>query len=65
MGGLPRDAGVGRIGLGQSRQNPQKIYAFMDNQNLRPSNEVNPYEDFADSAQGQCDPHRHREEGLP
>ncbi len=45
MGGLPRDAGVGRIGLGQSRQNSQKIYAFMDNQNLRPSNEVNPYED--------------------
>ncbi len=42
--GLPRDAGMGRVGLGQSRQNPQKIYAFIDNQNLRPSNEVNPFE---------------------
>ncbi|MFM8234359.1 MAG: VPS10 domain-containing protein [Holophagaceae bacterium] len=45
MEGFPRDAGVGRIGLGQSRQNPQKIYAFLDNQNLRPNQEVNPYED--------------------
>ena len=45
MEGLPRGAGVGRIGLGQSRQNPQKIYAFMDNQNLRPTDEINPYED--------------------
>jgi photosystem II stability/assembly factor-like uncharacterized protein len=33
--GFPFDAGVGRIGLDISRQNPNKIYALLDNQNRR------------------------------
>ena len=33
--GFPNDAGVGRIGLDISRQNPNKIYALLDNQNRR------------------------------
>lgn len=33
--GFPHDAGVGRIGLAVSAQNPQKIYAILDNQNRR------------------------------
>ncbi len=34
--GFPHDEGVGRIGLAISQQNPQKIYALLDNQNRRP-----------------------------
>ena len=37
--GFPSDAGVGRIGLDISRQNPNKIYALLDNQNLRTAEE--------------------------
>lgn len=35
-GGLPNGPYLGRIGLTQSRQNPQKIYAIVDNQTPRP-----------------------------
>lgn len=44
-GGLPAGDGVGRYGLAQSRQDPKKLYAFLDNQALRPKDEVDPYED--------------------
>lgn len=44
-GGLPQGEGVGRIGLAQSRQNPKKLYAFVDNQDLRPEGERDPFED--------------------
>ena len=37
--GFPHDAGVGRIGLDISRQNPNKIYALLDNQNRRVAEE--------------------------
>jgi photosystem II stability/assembly factor-like uncharacterized protein len=37
--GFPSDARVGRIGLDISRQNPNKIYALLDNQNLRAAKE--------------------------
>ena len=43
--GLPHGEGVGRIGLAQSRQNSKKLYAFVDNQALRPATEKNPFED--------------------
>lgn len=33
--GFPNDDGVGRIGLAISHQNPNKIYALLDNQNRR------------------------------
>jgi len=41
--GFPHDAGVGRIGLAISYQNPNKIYALLDNQNRR---EAKDEEDF-------------------
>ena len=41
--GFPHDAGVGRIGLAISHQNPNKIYALLDNQNRR---EATDEEDF-------------------
>lgn len=44
-GGFPQGDGVGRIGLAQSRQDPRKLYAFLDNQALRPKDEADPYED--------------------
>lgn len=33
--GFPNDAGVGRIGLAISSQNPSKLFAILDNQNRR------------------------------
>jgi len=41
-GGLPNGNGMGRIGLAQSFQNPNKIYALVDNQNPRPYSDENP-----------------------
>ena len=39
--GFPNDDGVGRIGLAISTQNPDKLFAILDNQNRRdPENEV-------------------------
>ena len=38
--GFPHDQGVGRIGLAISPQNPNKIYALMDNQNRREATDV-------------------------
>ncbi|MBN2430224.1 MAG: glycosyl hydrolase [Acidobacteria bacterium] len=40
--GLPVGDGMGRIGLAQSRQNPQKLYAFVDNQTPRPYSDEYP-----------------------
>ena len=40
--GLPNGPGMGRIALAQSYQNPDKIYAFIDNQNPRPISKENP-----------------------
>jgi photosystem II stability/assembly factor-like uncharacterized protein len=37
--GFPFDAGVGRIGLAISHQNPEKVYAILDNQNRREKKE--------------------------
>ncbi|HEX9010719.1 MAG TPA: hypothetical protein VF804_10145 [Holophagaceae bacterium] len=44
-GGFPQGAEVGRIGLAQSRQDPRKLYAFLDNQTPLPKDEVDPYAD--------------------
>ncbi len=41
-GGLPNGDGMGRIALAQSYQNPNKIYAFIDNQTPRPNDKDNP-----------------------
>ncbi len=41
-GGLPNGGGMGRIGLDQSYQNPNKIYAIIDNQSPRPYGKENP-----------------------
>jgi photosystem II stability/assembly factor-like uncharacterized protein len=37
--GFPKDKGVGRIGLAISQQNPNKIFALLDNQNRRAQEE--------------------------
>jgi photosystem II stability/assembly factor-like uncharacterized protein len=44
-GGLPQGEGLGRMGLAQSRQDPKKLYAFVDNQTPRPEDEKDPFED--------------------
>lgn len=44
-GGLPKGDTVGRIGLAQSRQDPKKLYAFVDNHALRGKDEKDPFED--------------------
>jgi hypothetical protein len=44
-GGFPDGEGVGRIGLAQSRQDPKRLYAFLDNQTPRPASEKDPFED--------------------
>jgi photosystem II stability/assembly factor-like uncharacterized protein len=36
VNGIPQDRYVGRIGLSISRSNPDVLYAFLDNQRLRP-----------------------------
>jgi photosystem II stability/assembly factor-like uncharacterized protein len=41
-GGLPDGNGLGRIGLSQSRLDPKKIYAIVDNQSPRPVSKDNP-----------------------
>ena len=45
QGGLPRGETVGRIGLAQSRQDPGKLYAFVDNHALRGKDEKDPFAD--------------------
>ena len=44
-GGLPKGATVGRIGLAQSRQDPNKLFVFVDNHATRGKDEKDPYED--------------------
>lgn len=44
-GGLPAGANVGRIGLAQSRQDPKKLYAFVDNHAPRGKDEKDPFAD--------------------
>ncbi len=44
-GGLPSGEGTGRIGLAQSRQDPNRLFALVDNQNLRGPEEKDIYED--------------------
>jgi len=41
--GFPNDEGVGRIGLAISHQNPNKIFALLDNQNRREAEEDESY----------------------
>jgi photosystem II stability/assembly factor-like uncharacterized protein len=44
-GGLPQGATVGRIGLAHSRQNPNKLFAFVDNHALRGKEEKDVFAD--------------------